>query len=904
MNLKKTILSALCFLLTLAARTQNNRPLSFTENKGQWNSVVRYRAEVPAGSFFLRNGGFTVLQRDNADLVRALDMLHRNEKGADNVLVKSHVYHADFLGANPAPVFEADKPLPGLVNFIQGNDPARWGSACREFQGVTVRNLYPNIDLRYYSENGRLKYDFIVQPGGNPNVIALRYSYTNGLSLSEKALSIATSVGTVQELPPYAYQYGDAGRQTVSCSYRLKDSTLSFRVSGYDEKKVLVIDPTIVFATFAGSSAPTMWGFTATYGPDGSFFGGGIVDGAGFPTNSGAFQESHAGGRWDIGIIKLTPDGSNRVYATYIGGSADEQPHSLFCDPAGNLVVAGRTNSANFPASVTKGTPGGFDLFLVKLNASGSGLIGGIRIAGSEDDCVNISSVRSRNSLQYNYGDDGRSEVILDGAGNAYVATCTHSSNFPVTNGSTLAGAQDAVVVKVNPSMTDVLWATYLGGAADDAAYVLALSPINGNLFVAGGTKSSTLPQSSNSFSPTNHGDADGFVAQYNNGTLVRTTFIGTPQYDQIYGVQFDRGGFPYVMGQTLGNWEPYPSDIPYHVPNSRQFIAKLQPDLSGFVYSTSFGTTNAGDVNISPTAFLVDRCENVYVSGWGGIAGGFGSSGTLGLPVTPDAVVMNPPYTSPGQTDGKDFYFFVLKKNATAQLYGSFFGENAPNNFPDHVDGGTSRFDANGVIYQATCANCMGSPHPYWPATPGSWSPTNPSGGCNLGMIKIALNLAGLAAGIQSSINGVVRDTAGCLPLTVQFRDTVANAVTYEWDFNGDGVTDQTTTDPSSSYTYTSAGTFRARLIAVDPNSCNVRDTSYVNIRVGVVKATPDFVFRKLNPCDSLKFEFTNTTIPQPGHPFTGSTFLWQFLDENLSFSSGAGTFTHSFPRPGSYRV
>src|SRR5206468_9917609 len=110
----------------------------------------------------------------------------------------------------------------------------------------------------------------------------------------------------------------------------------------------------------------------------------------------------------------------------------------------------------------------------------------------------------------------------------------------------------------------------------------------------------------------------------------------------------------------------------------------------SAYVYSTVFGT-GSSIPNISPVAFLVDRCENVYVSGWGGILfqqspSVYPSAGTSGLPVTPDAIKAN--------TDGRDFYFFVLKKNATAQLYGSFFGQDG--GFTDHVDGGTSRFDQN----------------------------------------------------------------------------------------------------------------------------------------------------------------------------------------------------------------
>ena len=254
-----------------------------------------------------------------------------------------------------------------------------------------------------------------------------------------------------------------------------------------------------------------------------------------------------------------------------------------------------------------------------------------------------------------------------------------------------------------------------------------------------------------------------------------------------MFGIQFDRNGFPYIMGQTTVAWPCI--NATYSNAGAKQFIAKLKPDFSAYVYSTVFGT-NAGLPNISPVAFLVDHCENVYVSGWGGLIDPgdqtyYSNAGTAGMPVTPDALKLS--------SDGSDFYFFVLKKNATAQLYGSFFGQNG--GFTDHVDGGTSRFDSRGVVYQAICANCEAGLNPptKFPTTPGSWSPTKGGNAfCNSAFVKIAFNSAGVAAGVRSSINGVLRDTSGCIPLTVDFADTVRNAQSYEWTF-GDGSPMQT---------------------------------------------------------------------------------------------------------------
>jgi len=269
-------------------------------------------------------------------------------------------------------------------------------------------------------------------------------------------------------------------------------------------------------------------------------------------------------------------------------------------------------------------------------------------------------------------------------------------------------------------------------------------------------------------------------------------------------------------------------------------------------------------------------------------------------MPVTPDAGSVGK-----ASTDGKDFYFFVLKKDAASQLFGAFFGENNLGAGCDHVDGGTSRFDQNGVIYEAICANCKElDPGAVFPTTPGAWSTSNPSnfgGKCNLALVKIAFNLAGVKAGIESIINGVPRDSAGCVPLTVDFTDTVHNAKSYEWSF-GDGTPTVITTVPNTSHVFNSTGTYLVRLIAVDSTTCNIRDTAYVHIRVGDIKATINFNPVKLNPCDSFKYRFDNTsTAPVP---FNNTSFTWDFGDGSPRITAGTASVFHSYAAPGTYNV
>lgn len=875
-------------------------------------------AKAAAGGVFLHNNGFTILQHHPDDWAVVTEEMHRHAEARKIILgdpkkkVRSHAFRVEFLDANPNPQIIADKPLFTYNNYFIGNDPSKWAADCKIFQGITVKNMYPGVDVRYYSDNGQMKYDLIVSPGADVSRIALRYDGVDRLSVKNRELIIGTSVGELKEMAPYSYQVTDNGRKEITARYVVKGNELRFALKNYDSRSTLVIDPTLVFCSFSGSSADN-WGFTATYGPDGSMFGGGIVKESGFPVSPGALQGSYGGGDWDIGIIKLTPDGSGRVYATYIGGKAIEQPHSLIVDPQGNLVIAGRSNSGEYPVTAgTIGIGGSYDIVVTKLNATGTALIGSRKIGGAGDDGVNISTSRNGvSSLQQNYGDDGRSEVMLDAAGNIYVATSTQSEkladNLPVFGSKN--ALQDGLLLKLTPTVSSLIFARYLGGDKNDAAYVLSIHPFNNNIYVGGGTASNNFSSNTaGTVGPSNHGTSgegliDGYVSIISNdgSQEIKTTYIGTAGIDQVFGVQFDRNGFPYIMGQTTGNWTAI--NAPWNQTGGKQFIAKLQPDLSAFVYSTMFGSGNALP-NISPVAFLVDRCENVYVSGWGGSFDSDGpkypTAGTKGLPVTPDA---DKPTTdvNPNTLIGQDFYFFVLKKNATEQLYGSFFGQNG--GAVDHVDGGTSRFDENGVIYQAICANCKGFGVVPFPTTPGAWATTNPSPQCNLAMVKIAFNLAGVSSGVQSSIKGEVRDTAGCVPLTVDFTDTLQQGVAFEWNF-GDGSPQVTTKTPSISHTYTRIGQYPVMLVAIDSTTCNIRDTSYLTIKVGDNEARLDFNPVKLDPCDQFIYRFDNLSSASPLHPFNANSFEWDFGDGSPRVPAGMNPVTHSYAAAGTYNV
>ncbi len=953
------LLNAFLPVAFLLLATASFAQLQFIENKGQWDKQVDYKSGISNGAFFLQQQGFTVVQQNEKDLLSLSEMMHGHDDGGKKaeqkytpqsassiITLRQHAYRVRFSGASSSVKTIPDKALPTYNNYFYGSDPSKWQGGCKLYQAVTYKDMYPNIDVRYYTDQGTLKYDLIVHPGGNIDNIVLKYEGIDRLSVKNKELIIGTSVGDVKELYPYTYQFGKEGRQTLDCKYVVDEKTkaVRFKVKDYDPGATIVIDPTLIFCSFSGSSADN-WGYTATPGPDGSMFGGGIAFDTGFPVTVGAFQTRYNGGRdddnsgpYDVAIIKLSPNGSTRLYATYLGGSGNEQPHSMMSDEQGNLVVAGRTNSPlpredgiPFPLSApTQGPCGNYDIFIVKFNAAGTGIIGSIRIGGTSDDGVNIKSKYAALNLpgqadgaydtRRNYGDDARSEVIIDDNNNIYLAGCTQSIDFPVNNSGiqrSFAGGganfkQDGVIAKFPPNLSAVTFSTFFGGNGNDACFVLAISPVSGNLYVAGGTTSTNLPGSTTgTVNPTYQGGGtDGFVTQVtpDGAAIIKTTYIGTNDgnpgndgFDIVYGIQFDKFGFPYIMGTTTGNWQA--KNATFSNVGGKQFIAKLQPDLSDYVYTTMFGT-NTPAPNISPIAFLVDRCQNVYVSGWGGslqTTKEYPNAGTGGLNflITPDAVQ--------SRTDGSDFFFFVLEKDAQSQLFGSYFGQ--VGGFTDHVDGGTSRFDANGVIYQGICANCkIGTNNVFFPTTPGVYGPRNNSPSCNEAMVKIEMNFGGVGANIRTVINNIPNAIYGCNPLTLTAFDSLSKAQRFFWNWGDGSKVDTLYSRSDTTHLYTlppnkDSMYYTIMLVAEDSGTCNIRDTAYKTIKVSTNFATLGFRFEKLQPCTNLSFQFTNESVAFLGS-FDNKGFTWDFGDGAVDTGNIRYSPVHRYASPGDYIV
>lgn len=898
---KITVLLVILFLFTVSYAQHQGLfpPVEYIENQGQWAGDFLYKGNNPQADIYLKKNGFRILQCDSKNHEIAEKIHHGKLTGSHHL--KFHSYDMIFLGCNPEVKLTQTKIQKHYFNYFLGNDTQKWKSNIHPAHNVDYLNLYENVDAHVYSDAGNVKYDLIVHPGGNVNDIQISYEGVSRIFLEQNKLIVETSLGSNTELAPYAYQFINNEKIKVECKYKLKKNNIvTFEFpNAYNENYTLYVDPVLVFARLTNSTADN-WGFTATYDTLGNFYAGGICNAQGYPTTLGAYDEVFNGGGLsgggfgcDVSISKYDPTGANLLYATYIGGTDNEQPHSLVVCKNGNLAIAGRAYSSDFPIASSPTTPfdathnGGADIFIFVLNSSGNACMGATFIGGSGADGENITpAYTSLISLKHNYGDDARSEIIADDNNNLFVAASTSSTNFPLMlpNQSILGGQQDGVLFQLNNNCSNLIWSTYLGGSSDDACYVLTFDKSNQNtLYVAGGTSSSDFPTTQGTLHSTLQGGIDGFVLKFDvpNQALQLGTYIGTSAYDQVYGIQTNDSNHVFIMGQTLGNY-PTTAGV-YSNPGSSQFVTKLNPTLNTILASTVYGSGTTTFTNISPVAFLVDKCQNIYVSGWGGPTGG-NPGNTNNMPITSGNALQS-------TTDGSDFYFIVFGSNLQNLLYATYYGQN---NLAagEHVDGGTSRFDPSGVIYQAICAACTGTSFPTTipPSTSGSLN-------CNLGCLKIDFQLQNPSANAS-----FVGDSIGCAPFLVAFNNNSTSATSYEWNF-GDG--SATTSQVNPTHVYTQAGTYSATLIAFNPNGCNASsDTTTLIIVVKNDSINANFTAIKVDSCGPYTANFINTSTYNNGAPPASTQFFWDFGDGTTFNGANPNPTPHVFPSMGNYTV
>jgi hypothetical protein len=323
----------------------------------------------------------------------------------------------------------------------------------------------------------------------------------------------------------------------------------------------------LLYSTYLGGTSYEEVGAIAV-DSSGNAYITGLTESNDFPTTEGAFQTKFVGTATNLFhafVTKLNSTGSALLYSTYLGGTSYDGGAGIAVDSSNNAYVTGTTVSNDFPT--TKNAfqttfAGGGDVFVSKLNTTGSALLYSTYLGGNDIDAgVGIA---------------------VDLSGNAYVTGQTYSSDFPVTAGAfqtTFAGekdVRDAFVTKMNSSGSALLYSSYLGGSGDDVGDGITLDS-SGNAYVTGDTQSTDFPVTAGAFQTTNGGVEDAFVTKLNStgSALLYSTYLGSSRFDAGVGIAVDLSGNAFVQGDTTSDDFPTTEGV-LQSSSGGTFVSKL----------------------------------------------------------------------------------------------------------------------------------------------------------------------------------------------------------------------------------------------------------------------------------------------------------------------------------------
>jgi hypothetical protein len=637
-------------------------PLDFVENRGQWNARTKFVARKGSAA---------------AAFERAAMKLYVG-KGSRAPLSLT------FEGASSEARVVGEGARRGRYNFFLGDDPARWRAGVAAYESILYRGLYDGIDVRVRESAPQLEYDVLVAPGTTLGRVAVHAAGARSLELApDGALLIRTAGARLRQAPPIAWEVLPGGRKRPLPSRVriLDDNRFGFAVSGRDPARPLVVDPGLDWATYLGGSGDeTLEGLVLTSDGSGDIVAAGQSWSPDFPYSGGNLVPAGL----TPYVARLNSTGTALVYATFFGG-AGTGAHSVTdvaVNGAGQPVVVGDTNSVDFPT-----TPGAFDregghvssgdydAYVIKFNASGSGLVFGTYLAGSAGS-----------------GGDVANTVGYDPAGSVVVAGQSSAADFPRTAGA-YPGQPGLFVTRFNPTGTDVTYSGFVGpGSVFDMV-------VDGQGFVTltGQTANATFPTTPDAFDRTLGNQRDAIVARLKldgggAADLRYSTFLGGDEWIEAgNGIAIDptnpelvtisgftrSGDFPTTPGALLRtHFVPVEASMAYAT--RFRFPAGGPGSLVWSTFYGSPGNQTADDVAVDSTGAAI-------------LAGGT----AVNNPATTERAYDRVPGFGHGAgfpQEGEDAYVARISADGSRLLYSTLLGGSS-NEFAAEVEyaGGNS---------------------------------------------------------------------------------------------------------------------------------------------------------------------------------------------------------------------
>jgi hypothetical protein len=622
-------------------RTMASPKLAFEPNEGQTDKTVRFLSRGAGFHLFLTDTEavltFARSSTDRAD--------HSTPFGVARAPATSRTSTVRMTLVNSLHPFRpAGRRLQrGRSNYFLGRDRSKWLTDVPQYGEVVYRDVYPGIDQVYHDGGRDLEYDFVIAPERDPRTIRMKFDGIERLEPDgEGQLVLKVDAWRIRLRKPVAYQEVDGAARPVSLRYVIQGSgEVSFETGPYDRDKPLVIDPVLTYSTYLGGS-------------DADFGRGIAVDSSGRTVISGWTQsrdfpianaiQPGLSGSADAFVTKLSEDGSEILFSTYLGGSGLEDSLGIAVDTADNVYVIGRTDSRDFPTvnAFQSGFGGGiFDAYIVKVSADGSQLLYASYLGGSNDDAA--------------------AGIAVDAEGRAFVTGDTGSPDFPVVNAfqPELAGVHAAFVAKVEVDGSALVYSTYFGGSGSDNGYGIATGP-DGCAYVTGSTTSDDFP-TMHAFQSGYSGNSDAFIAKFAaSGTeLVYSTYLGGTQSDRGTSIVVHQDGQTTVMGNTLSADFPTQDALqPLPAGGLDLFVTRLVADGSALVYSTYLGGTGL-DVG---QQMATDDDGNVYI---------------VGETLSPDFPVRDA--VQPTYAGGGDAFVTKIGSDGAEIVYSTYLGGTGP---------------------------------------------------------------------------------------------------------------------------------------------------------------------------------------------------------------------------------
>ena len=524
------------------------RPLVFSENLGQWNDVVKFGATAKDLSIWLTDQGlyFDLKEKQFKDDMSDTDVFSQDEITR---IAKRKLVHFSFIGSSNK-LYNGIEKKQTVFNYYRGHNPSQWKKDVPGYGGVFCHDIYPNIDLKCYGHAKAIEYDFVVNPGGDPESIIIECAGADFLKIEDNGdLTIATDLGNLTNIKPIAYQNIDGTKVPVDVQFEMiSDKQYGFNIiSPYSTDFPLIIDPICAFSTYldGNTSAETSVDGIAT-DKFGNIYVTGSTGSTDFPTEN-PFQSTLQGGK-DVIVTKFSPDGSSIIFSTFLGGTGDDKGMDITIDVDDRVYITGNTRSSDFPITDFVAdslfnnqdlSGGAQDAFVAKFLTDGS-LVFSTYIGGSGTMAEWGSAIAVP-------------EYVSDPQ--IYVVGRTRAYDFPLQNAaySSLVGSlPDGFLTILSPTGQSFVYSTYLTGSSGfTEAMDLALDH-SGNILVTGRTTSTDLPAPGGYLTYHQGGTYDAFLLEFDNaGNQIYGTYLGGSGDDEGRAV-FDYYGDIYIAGNTM----------------------------------------------------------------------------------------------------------------------------------------------------------------------------------------------------------------------------------------------------------------------------------------------------------------------------------------------------------------